>query len=105
SYCSFGKWEEHIRALGLSLGGGSGWAVVDYNLLGGDVRTYWAGGHTQALAGGLPLLVMDMYEHAYAIDYGAAAAKYIDAFFQNVHWEEVNRRLERAEKAAAALRP
>ncbi len=35
---------------------------------------------------------------------GAAAAKYIDAFFQNINWDEVNRRLQRAEKAAAALR-
>jgi Fe-Mn family superoxide dismutase len=104
SYGSFGKWEEHFRVLGLSLGGGSGWAIVDYSLLAGDVRTYWAGNHTQTLAGGLPLLVMDMYEHAYAIDYGAAAAKYVDAFFQNVNWDAVNGRLEVAEKAAALLR-
>ena len=104
SYGSFGKWEEHFRALGASLGGGSGWAIVDYNLHSGDVRAYWAGNHTQTLAAGLPLLVMDMYEHAYAIDYGAAAAKYIDAFFQNINWETVNGRLEAAEKAAVLLR-
>ena len=97
-------WEEHFRALGLSLGGGSGWAIVDYNLHKGDVRTYWAGNHTQTLARGLPLLVMDMYEHAYAIDYGAAAAKYIDSFFQNFNWDTVNGRLEAAEKASALLR-
>ena len=104
SYGGFGKWEEHFRAVGLSLGGGSGWVVVDYSLLGGEVRTYWAGNHTQALAGGLPLLVMDMYEHAYAIDYGAAAPKYIDAFFQNINWDAVNGRLEAAEKAGASFR-
>jgi len=104
SYGGFGKWEEHFRAVGLSLGGGSGWAVVDYSLLSGEVRTYWAGNHTQALAGGLPLLVMDMYEHAYAIDYGAAAPKYIDAFFQNINWAVVNGRLEAAEKAGTLLR-
>jgi Fe-Mn family superoxide dismutase len=46
---------------------------------------------------------MDMYEHAYHIDYGAAAARYVDAFFQNVNWDEVNRRLERARKAAGDL--
>jgi Fe-Mn family superoxide dismutase len=104
SYGSFGKWEEQFRALGGSLGGGSGWAIVDYNLHEGDVRAYWAGNHTQTLAGGLPLLVMDMYEHAYAIDYGAAAAKYIDAFFQNINWDAVNGRLESAEKAGASFR-
>ena len=52
--------------------------------------------HTHSLAGGVPLLVMDMYEHSYHMDYGAAAAKYIDAFFQNIQWDEVNRRVERA---------
>ena len=104
NYGSFGKWEEHFRAVGLSLGGGSGWAVVDYNLHEGDLRTTWAGNHTQALAGGLPLLVMDMYEHAYAIDYGAAAPKYIDAFFQNINWEAVNGRLEAPDKAGASFR-
>lgn len=45
-----------------------------------------------------------MYEHAYALDYAAAAAKYVDAFFQNVNWEEVDRRLERAAKVAAEPR-
>ncbi|HXI55965.1 MAG TPA: Fe-Mn family superoxide dismutase [Polyangia bacterium] len=104
SYGGMARWEETFRALGNSLGGGSGWAVVDFNFLTGDVRSYWAGNHTQALAFGAPLLVMDMYEHAYAIDYGSAAGKYIDAFFKNVNWDEVNRRLDRAEKAAGALR-
>jgi hypothetical protein len=42
------------------------------------------------------LIVFDMYEHAYDLDYGAAAAKYVDAFRQNVNWEEVNRRAEAA---------
>lgn len=92
------------RALGLSLAGGSGWAIVNYNLHEGDVRAYWAGNHKQTLAGGLPLLVMDMYERAYAIDYGAVAAKYVDAFFQNINWDSVSGRLEAAEKASALLR-
>jgi len=48
----------------------------------------------QNLAWGLPLLVMDMYEHAYQMDYGAAAAKYVDAFMLNINWEEVNRRVD-----------
>ena len=50
----------------------------------------------------MPLLVLDMYEHSYQIDFGAAAAKYIDAFFANVRWDEVNARLERAIKVRAA---
>jgi superoxide dismutase, Fe-Mn family len=100
----FAQWEDHFRATGMSLSGGSGWVVLDFNFHTGDLRTYWSGNHTQAVAFGQPLLVMDMYEHAYQMDFGAAAAKYIDAFFASVRWEEVNRRLERAQKAAAALR-
>lgn len=100
----FGRWEEHFRATGASLGGGSGWVVLALELFSGDLRTFWSGNHTQALAGAAPLLVMDMYEHAYQIDYGAAAAKYIDAFFQNIAWDEVNRRFEKAKRASAALR-
>lgn len=101
---SFARWEEVFRATGMSLSGGSGWSILDFNFHTGQLRTYWSGNHTQALASGCPLLVMDMYEHAYQMDYGAAAAKYLDAFFQNIQWDEVNRRLERARKAAAALR-
>ncbi len=101
---AFAAWEDQFRALGNSLGGGSGWAIVDYNLHSGDVRSYWSGSHANALAGGIPLLVMDMYEHAYAIDYGAAAGKYIDAFFANLKWDEVNRRYENARAAAGVLK-
>ena len=51
-----------------------------------------------------PLLALDMYEHAYHMDYGSAAAKYIDAFMTNVNWEEVNKRFVGAQKMAALLR-
>ncbi len=100
---SIARWEELFRATGASLGGGSGWVMLDFNFQSGDLRTYGSGNHSQALASGQPLLVMDMYEHAYAMDYGAAAAKYIDAFFANIQWDEVNRRFERAQRAFAAL--
>jgi Fe-Mn family superoxide dismutase len=70
----------------------------------GDLRTYAAGNHTQSVAFGAPLLVMDMYEHAYHLDFGAAASKYVDTFFANIRWDEVSRRFDRAERAAAALR-
>ena len=48
---------------------------------------------------GAPLLVLDMYEHAYHMDFGAAAARYVDAFMENVNWDEVSRRAEWAQKA------
>jgi Fe-Mn family superoxide dismutase len=103
-FSALGRWEEQFRATGASLGGGSGWTVLAFNFHTGALHNYWAGNHTQAVAFGAPLLVMDMYEHAYQMDYGAAAAKYIDAFFTNIQWDEVNRRFERAQKAFAALR-
>ena len=104
AYGSFGRWEELFRSTGMGLAGGSGWAILTYDFQRHDVCTFWSGNHTQACAFGQPLLVLDMYEHSYALDYGAAAAKYVDAFFQNVNWEEVDRRLERAEKVAAEPR-
>lgn len=96
------SWEAQFRATGMSLAGGSGWVVLDYSLTWDALRIRWSGNHSQAMADGVPLLVMDMYEHAYQIDYGAAAAKYVDAFFANVRWDEVNRRYERALAMARA---
>ena len=98
AYGSFGRWEELFRLTGMGLAGGSGWVILTYDFQRNDVRTFWSGNHTQSCAFGQPLLVLDMYEHSYAIDYGAAASKYVDAFLQNVNWEEVDSRLERAEK-------
>lgn len=85
-------WEQRFRALGGSLGGGSGWAIIEYDLHEGVPRMYSAADHTQGMSTGIPLLVLDMYEHSYHMDYGTAAARYIDAFFANLHWEELDRR-------------
>jgi superoxide dismutase, Fe-Mn family len=102
-WSSLARWEEEFRATGASLGGGSGWVTLDFDLATQALRTHASGSHVQSKSGSLKLLVLDMYEHAYHMDYGAAAAKYIDAFFQNVRWEEVERRFAQARKAAAAL--
>jgi Fe-Mn family superoxide dismutase len=69
-----------------------------------DLRIYGTSGHSQSVAFGQPLLVLDMFEHAYAIDYGAAHAKYVDAFFHNIQWAEVDKRLARGDTALQALR-
>lgn len=103
AYGSSGRWEEQFRATGAGLGGGSGWAILGYELDTGALRTISAVNHTQSLSLFVPLLVMDMYEHAYQMDYGASAAKYIDAFFANVRWEVVDQRLLRARKVRTLL--
>jgi Fe-Mn family superoxide dismutase len=104
AYGSSALWEQHFRATGAGLGGGSGWVVLAMELDTGELRTFGSGNHTQALATAVPLLVMDMYEHAYQIDFGAAVARYLDVFFTNIQWDEVNRRLERAHRTAAVWR-
>lgn len=104
AYGSASRWEEQFRLTGMGLGGGSGWVILGYELDTGALRTAWSGHHTQVLATSVPLLIMDMYEHSYALDYGAEHARYIDAFFANILWDEVNRRFENAQRAASALR-
>lgn len=101
---TFARWEEMFRATATSLGGGSGWVVTAWDMHRDVPVTFWSSGHALSLASALPLLVMDMYEHSYQMDYGAAAGRYIDAFFANIHWDEVNKRLERARRAATAMR-
>ena len=103
AFGGFARFEELFRATGLSLAGGSGWTILDLDFSTGDLHIYAAGNHTQSVAFGAPLLVLDMYEHSYALDYGAAAAKYVDAFFENLDWSEVDRRHTRARAAWRAL--
>jgi len=91
---SYEQWEAEFKKTANALGGGSGWTILSYNLHTGEVHNYWAWDHMHNAPMGYPLLVLDMYEHAYQMDYGAAAAKYVDAFMQNVNWDEVNRRVE-----------
>lgn len=95
-YGSLGAWEHDFRQTALSLGGGSGWVVVAYDRRSGTLHNWWAWDHAHQVAGGDPVLVLDMYEHAYHMDYGAAARGYVDAFLANVLWDEVNRRVESA---------
>jgi Fe-Mn family superoxide dismutase len=103
AFGSMARFEELFRATAMSLAGGSGWVVLGLDLHRNDLVVNWSGGHTQCLAASLPLLVRDMYEHSYHMDYGAAAAKYVDAFFANIRGEEVHRRHTAARKAVAAL--
>lgn len=91
---SAAAWEAEFRRTAMALSGGSGWVVLARNLWTGEVHNYWMWDHQHQPAMSVPLLVLDMYEHAYHLDFGAAAAKYVDAFFTNVNWDEVSRRVE-----------
>jgi Fe-Mn family superoxide dismutase len=94
AFGSFDAWEAEFRRIGAGLGGGSGWVMLGRNEHTRQLENFWMADHATAPAFTRPILVMDMYEHSYQMDYGAAAAKYIDAFFQNIQWEKVAQRLE-----------
>lgn len=102
SFGSFDAWETEFRRIGAGLGGGSGWVVLGFNLHTRQLENYWMADHAHAPAATLPVLVMDMYEHSYQMDFGAAAAKYVDAFFQNIQWETVDARLAAATRTPTA---
>ena len=86
-------WRAEFTKMANGLAGGSGWVILTYNLHTGEVHNYWAWDHMHNVPMGRPLLVLDMYEHSYHLDYGAAAAKYVEAFMENVDWDEVDRRV------------
>ena len=98
-YGSHDAWEAEFRRTAMSLAGGSGWCVLTYNIYTRELRNQWAWDHMHGAIGGLPLVVLDMYEHSYHMDYGTAAAKYVDAFMRNLNWEEIDRRFARHVKA------
>jgi Fe-Mn family superoxide dismutase len=93
AFGSFDAWETEFRKIGAGLGGGSGWVMLGFNQHTRQLENYWLADHAHGPAATTPILVMDMYEHSYQMDFGAAAAKYIDAFFQNVQWDVVAARL------------
>ena len=97
-------WEAEFKRIGNALGGGSGWVIFALNFHTGELHNYWSWDHMHNAPFSRPLLALDMYEHAYHMDYGAGAARYVDAFMQNVNWEEVNGRFTSAQKASATLR-
>ena len=101
---SYEQWEAEFKKTAQGLAGGSGWVILAHNFHTGELHNYWAWDHMHNAPFSRPLLALDMYEHAYQMDYGSAAAKYIDAFMQNLHWEEVNRRFVIAQKMAALLK-
>jgi len=96
---SFDAWHAEFTRTAGALSGGSGWVILAFNLHTGGVHNYWAWDHMHNAVLGVPLLVLDMYEHSYHMDFGAAAARYVDAFMGNVRWEEVDRRADWARKA------
>jgi Fe-Mn family superoxide dismutase len=93
---SLDKWALEFSAMGKALGGGSGWVILTYSPHDRRLVNTWAADHTHTLAGGTPLLVLDMYEHAYHMDYGARAAAYVDAVMKVISWRHANEAFRKA---------
>ena len=95
------RWREQFGACAKALGGGSGWMLLVFNPREGTLVNQWSPDHTHALAGGTPLLALDMYEHAYHLDFGANAAAYVDACLAAIDWGDVYARYKTAVRAAS----
>ena len=94
------RWRAEFSVMGYALGGGSGWVLLSWLPHNGRLINQYASEHSQAIAGGVPLIALDMYEHAYHIDFGANAKAYVDTFLRNVDWKAVAGRFEDAGKVA-----
>lgn len=92
-YCfgSYEKWASDFKAIGMMRG--IGWVVLFRDVQNGNLINGWIEQHNlNYLAGCQPLLVMDVWEHAYLCDYGTNRKKYIETFFENINWENVMKR-------------
>ena len=101
NFGSVERWREEFVACAKALGGGSGWMLLVFQPREGTLVNQWAADHTHAVAGGVPVLALDMCEHAHQMDYGAAAGAYVDAFMDNIDWAAVYTRYQRAVHAAS----
>jgi Fe-Mn family superoxide dismutase len=84
---SLERWRTAFSSMGKAEGGGSGWVVLAYSVRDKRLVNQWASDHTTNLAGRRPVLVLDMYEHAYHMDFGAKAAAYVDAYMEAIRWD------------------
>jgi len=90
---SFDGWKKDFIATGAMRG--IGWAILAYDPVKKMMFNTWVNEHdTGHLAGGVPLLIMDVFEHAFMLDYGVKRADYIEAFFKAIDWDVVETRLQ-----------
>src|SRR6267154_1966357 len=91
----FERWSTQFSSMGKAEGGGSGWVILTYSPRDKRLVNAWAADHTTTLAGGQPVLVLDMYEHAYHMDFGAKADSYVDAYMNIIRWDNTAQLYER----------
>lgn len=90
-YGNLENWKKNFTSVGLMRG--IGWVVLYYDKASGELFNIWVNEHDAGhLTGCVPLLVMDVFEHAYMLDYGTKKADYIEVFLKLINWEEVEKR-------------
>lgn len=89
---SIETWEKDFRAVGAMRG--IGWAVLYQDTVNGRLINFWINEHDAGHpAGCQPILIMDVFEHAFMLDYGVKRADYIEAFFRNINWSAAEARM------------
>jgi len=89
---SYEAWEKDFKATAMMRG--IGWAILYQDSLSGRLLNFWINEHDAGHpAGCTPVLILDVFEHAFMIDYGLKRADYIEAFFKNIHWKIIEERL------------
>src|SRR6202051_1272550 len=91
---SFERWRSEFVAMGKALAGGSGWVLLSWSPRDRKLVNQWAADHCHTLAGGTPIVALDMYEHSYHMDFGAKAASYVDCFMEAIRWQNAERRFK-----------
>lgn len=90
---SYDAWEKDFKAVGTMRG--IGWAVLYQDITNGKLINFWINEHDVSHPSGCnPILIMDVFEHAFMIDYGLKRADYIEAFFKNINWNAAESRLK-----------
>ncbi|MCL5253348.1 MAG: superoxide dismutase [Candidatus Thermoplasmatota archaeon] len=90
---SFDKWKEDFVATGMAA---RGWAMLCYGLDDGHLHNVVLDAQNAGFpATVVPVILMDVYEHAYFIDYGTARKPYVEAFFKNINWNRISKRFEK----------
>jgi superoxide dismutase len=89
-------WRTEFTSMAKALAGGSGWTILAWCERLGRLVNQWAADHAHALSGAAPILALDMYEHAYHLDFGAKASAYVDQLMTNLNWDRIGARFRLA---------
>lgn len=92
NFGSYEAWEKDFKATGAMRG--IGWTVLYQDIVSGRFINFWINEHDVSHPAGCnPILIMDVFEHAFMLDYGLKRADYIEAFFKNINWQAAESRI------------